>query len=514
MPDLTADEVILTRHKRLFLQFGGAKLGNPVQFAGLNTQYAALEGVSAPEVGNIDPQWVHDPRRVGFYRLVARTIAPADLPKATLRLREKHGVIPIQLFRVGCALNVYEVTGTCEDLSDFVSGWSDYVMVYSNGLITDKDLGNRSSFDADEIVEDGLSLTFGDIYPVGRLGFSEKAATAIDREVIDVAYGSIESCGDCTPTDDGTKRAYAVTGSSGGSPGLPNEIVYTVDGGATWNQVNLTLLANEYPLAIDVAGKYLIVVVYNSSTNVGCYYYAEINPFTGVPGAFTRVGTGFVGTNYPRDLYVFSPSEIYFCGNGGYIYKCTDVPSGVTVIDAGNATNQNLLRIHGSEQAIVCVGNGGAIVKSVNRGQSFVSVTTTPSASPFTAVAVRSKTLYWVASAARVWNTQNGGETWEESIFPGSGSGQVKDIVFATDEVGYISHSTTTPTARILATWNGGVNWTLGSPRIENLPVFNYANRLDVPKVSSGIAANTLLVGGIAGGGVDGILLLAISGKH
>ncbi len=51
------------------------------------------------------------------------------------------------------------------------------------------------------------------------------ARTLIDREVLDVVYGTRQMCGNCGPENDGSKWIYAITRSSGGSPGLPAELI-------------------------------------------------------------------------------------------------------------------------------------------------------------------------------------------------------------------------------------------------------------------------------------------------
>jgi hypothetical protein len=89
----------------------------------------------------------------------------------------------------------------------------------------------------------------------------------------------------------------------------------------------------------------------------------------------------------------------------------------------------------------------------------------------------------------------------------------MRDIVFATSEVGYFSHDTATPTARVFATWDGGNSFTDSAPRILNMPTYNRANRLAVPAVDDSIAANNLAVAGLAGNGSDGILLLGVAGR-
>lgn len=509
MPDLTVDEIVSSKHKRNFIQFGGPRPANKVQYAGQDTQYLTIDGVGVPESGGVNPVWVHDPNHSGKFKLVGRTIDPPDLANASIKMREKHGAIPRQLLKQNCQFNLYELTGTCGDLSDFTGGWSDYVLVYSNAIVTDKDLGTRSSFDADEPLEDGLSVVLSDVYPVGSLSFGETATTQADREVIDAVYGPVWPCTEC---DDGTQRIYAVTKSSGGSAGLPAEVIYTVDGGSNWSQMNITSFgATEDPLAIDFVGGYLVVL------GLDAIHYSLVNQDTGVPDTtWTKVSTGFVAAGSPNDIYVAGPREIYFCGDGGYLYKSTDITQGVSVLSAGTVTSSNLFRIKGSGSAIYAVGAAGVVIVTTNSGVTWATTTSTPTGSSIVALEVINEKLIYIGTSTTgsVYYTLNGGATWTQITFSGYGTGNVWDIKFPTAEVGYISHSTATPTARVWSTWNGGADWTRTKYRIMNWPTFQKAGRLACPvSGDSGVNANNLTIAGVSGGGVDGIVLVGVASK-
>jgi len=43
MPNLTADEIVTQKHKRLFIQFGGPYPGNVVKYYGQDAQYMSVE---------------------------------------------------------------------------------------------------------------------------------------------------------------------------------------------------------------------------------------------------------------------------------------------------------------------------------------------------------------------------------------------------------------------------------------------------------------------------------------
>lgn len=512
MPRPTVDQVITQQNKRLFMQWGGPLPSAPVVFAGVEGQYAVLEGVTRPLLGAITPVKVYNPRRAKRFKNVASKATAPDFPTATLRLLENRGALPFALGDLSCPFNVYLSVGKCEDMSDFLNGWEDFVEIVSYAEATSVDEGDRMAWEDDNQAEDAISLTLESKYAIGALSFANKAAAEISREVVDAVYGSDVQCGDCGPADDGTRRIYAVAKSSGaGSPGLPAELIYSVNGGLSWVQTTITGFgATEDPLAIDVASDKLIVI------GADAYYWATLNAKTGVPGSFTKVTSGFVASKTPRDLYVLGPTAVFFVGDGGYVYRSTNLLAGVTVVDAGAATTDNLLRIHGDGQnTLVAVGQASSIIKSVNRGTDWATTVAEPSAIVLdnTAVCVQGPEVFFVGTgnSGRVFYTLDGGESWSPVEFNGTGAGWVRDIVFATAEVGYFVHDNNDPTGYLWSTWNGGADWGRndgGGQRVLNWPVVDRVNRVAVPRAgASQVDANNLMIAGLAGDGLDGVLL-------
>lgn len=500
---LTADEVVTQLHVRGHIQFGGPRPGNETKYYGKAGQYFFVGSLSAPE-GDISPIRVPDPARRKAYRLVGRSIEPPDLASYTLTVHEKHGAVPRALGKIGCQFNMYLVVGRCKDPSSFDQGWDDYLHILSGGIVTDKDHGDRTSMDSDDAVASELSVTLADEYAVGPLGFGAEASAQATREVIDVAYAPPDDCTDCA---EGTERIYAVTASSGaGSPGMPAEVIYSVDGGNTWSEMGITGLgAAVSPATIDVVSGYLLVLVPAEDA----YYYSEINGDTGVPSStWTKVTSGFVAAGSPNDVYVASASEIWLCGDGGYIYKVEDITSGATVINAGSATTSNLSRIDGVDDTIVAVGATGAIIKSTNRGATWATTTSNASIGvTIQALAVLDQRRFWIGtSAGAVWYTLTGGESWVEKTF--SGLIAIQDIVFPTEECGYIAGTITGPEAKLYATCNGGATWSSSRARILGIGTHDRINRVAFPFADSQTAANNVALAGLAGDGTDGVLLL------
>jgi hypothetical protein len=477
-----ADQIVTTRHIRDFIQFHGPSPHNKPQFYGQDAQYMLVSSLAIPEVGTIAPVWAPDPQSpAGYYYLVNKTIAaPGTLPKATITLLERHGAVPRHLGRVG-EFNLYEVVGNAADLSDFARGWTDYVMIYANGMVETKTPGARGNWNTDKEALDQLAATFSAIYGIGPLGLGEVVLPTY--EVLDVTYGSFRRRGDIGPYDDGTQAIYACTKHGGGAGGF---VKYSLDGGGTWTTLTVTGIgATEDLTCIRIMGEYLVVM---GNIAVG-HYYIEINPLTGAPvgSTWTKVTGGYVAAKYPKSMWISNPREAFICAVGGYIYKMTDPTAAVTVANAGVATTEDLNRIDGQNGLIVAVGDAATVVVSSNYGLSWAPTATDPGADDVKGVAIVNPATYWVCDGAGdVYWTDDSGAVWHAlAALPNLDC--ANDIVFATPEVGYVVGDNGSALGLIFATWNGGETWVqaLRGPRLMNALTVQGVNSIAVPRVSA-----------------------------
>ncbi|MBN9393094.1 MAG: hypothetical protein J0I20_33990 [Chloroflexi bacterium] len=518
----TAEQHNTQQHLRAFYQPGGPGPEQARLFGGSDMSYIQIEGAGIELLGDVNASFMNDPRRVGQYTPTAIMTTAPSLPTATVTFSERKGGIPRQLMGFGCKANFYELVGTCKDPGDFLRGWSEYVMIYSQGTVKKVDLGDRTSFEGNDRLEGSLDITWGrNPYPVGVLNFGPAGiGTVTAIKVEDICYGSQIQCdANCGISNDGSRFIYAaVDGAAAAKP----IVVYSTDYGANWTQYILTLGANaEIPSAIDVVGSYLVVVTKTAGgANQGGYYYTDINNNTGVPNSanWAKVTTGFINlaSRAPNDIYVANTNEVYFAADGGYIYKSTDITQGVVVNNAGATVTTNLLRIRGLDNTIIATGSTSAVIVTYNSGKVWGVPTTSPTTGPVgvQAVALQNPSFWWVGTDdGRLFYTVNRGETWVQKRFSGDGAGQVRDIVWATPEVGYFSHSTTAPAARIFSTYDGGFSWTNIAPRINAFGTMANAYRLNVPVYATDpIAANNLAVAGVAANGTDGMVYMGSAG--
>lgn len=509
MPNSQTNETYTQNQVRAFTQRGGPLPSNLVRYAGSDEQYLMMGDVARPDRGGITAINVNDPRVRGLFTRTGVTIDAPDIPSNTISFKQKRQGIPWYKFRLDCPINVYESLGFCADPSDPLNGWNT-LSVYSRGLSTDKTYKGRTPFDgSDETIADVGFSWGGDVYDLGGLAIGEQAASSVTTEVVDIVYGGPVTCADCGPANDGTRWVYALQQTAGGSSAVNSQVFYSTDYGASWTSLSITGIGlGVLVQAIDIVGQYLVVVAKSENA----YYVTPINQQTGVPSSsWTKVTTGFVASKTPNDIYVESPGRAYFVADGGYIYVATNILAGVTPLNAGSATTNNLLRIAGDGRGnLYAVGASNTVLKSLDRGKTW-SATTASVSGTLQALAVLDANVAYVGTAAGgVSYSENGGETWTALTLPGSSLTAIQDIVFPTAEAGWIAATRSGPTAALFGTCFGGALWAEApSSRLPSLPTFGRANRLAVPRSPDlAVCANNLAVAGLSGGLVDGVVYL------
>jgi hypothetical protein len=493
---LTADEIIKTLSTRTWYQLGP---GGQRYFYG-QPGYHFISGATKVVAGTIDPIYAPDPRRPGRYRLISRTRSAPDLNEFSVDFHESWGGIPRHLINNGCPWTFYELHSRCADPSDFYRGWEGYVMIYSNALFEGGiDLGARTARDADDPLTDAATFKAAAIYPAGTLGFGEEAATDVVVEVIDVVYGQAVTCGDCGAENDGSQHIYALTRANVGSPSAPGQLVYSLDGGLTWTTASITGIGSSAePRYIDLAGGILFV-----GTDSTTLFTTTLNPNTGAPTTWGTVTLPVAMT----DVYVQSPTAVFFSASGGRVYRTTDITVAPTLL--ATVGSDNLARIHGSGETIVAVGAAGQVIYSVNNGVTWVDGTNT-SANANQALFVTGPRSWWVGDAAGgLFKTTNQGVSYATVALPGATPSAVTDILFATLECAWVA-ATVSSVGRLFASLDGGATWARddATSRIVNWPTIAKAGRIAAPFAGGpDIAANYLAVAGLATGGTDGILI-------
>lgn len=496
MPKYGADEVLTEGHVRFWLQYGGEVGANPnneMLYAGDDTQYLIIGDADAPKRGDINPIRVPDPYRLKSFRNVAKSEEAPDLPTFAVTFLQKHGFIPLQLYNLGdCPVTFYRLAGKCGNPGDFEKGWTDYVLIYTNAINSDVTIGGVNGWDSDDAIEDEVSWTADNIYPVGKMAFDIELdeGTYTSVSTIDMVYGNPDSCAGCQT---GVEHIYAIGNNSN-----DRNLYYSLDSGLTWSVLAFATNANLTLTALGLAGNNLIAT-FGESANPGGYYLSVIDSSTGIPGTPTKVTSGVTSGEVINDIFVLSPRKVFFAADDGKIYKSTNFAGGVVLAESGS-TSDNFTRIDG-----VPASGGGTIMVAGTFGQDvFYSLDggdtwTQTSGSPLgavTAVAVLSNKRIWVGTDfPSVEFSDDLGVTWQviELPEPVGNLLSVYDIAFATDEVGYISvqiDKTGASDFTVYWTINGGRTWALGESRFAQA-IYSSAifNRIAVP-ITNNVAVN------------------------
>jgi photosystem II stability/assembly factor-like uncharacterized protein len=294
------------------------------------------------------------------------------------------------------------------------------------------------------------------MYEIVPIKFSEMAAATVSNEIIDVAFGGQPTCGACGLPSDGCQIVLALETFSVGSPGLISRLVWSDDGGGSWNVSTITSLgAAEAPSAVALIGSYVVVIAKGSTS----LHYAVWDDVRAGTETWTEVSTGF--TQAPNAMFSLGPSLTWIVCDGGYIDFLADPTTGVENQSAGVVTVQNLNDVHffDSENGIA-VGEANAVLFTNDGGATWAAVTGPAVGVALNACWMKDVNEWFVGTAGgSLYYTRDAGTTWTLKGFPGSGSGVVKDIKFASDSVGYLSHTTAGNAGRILRTIDGGYTW-------------------------------------------------------
>lgn len=487
-----------TDFSRVFLQRWGSGPATQPLYEGLWKAGAISWGQGdAPSIK------IPDPNTYGNFLRVGKIPGEPEDPSLTITSRYIMDLSDmLKLAKDGCDHTLHIHIGRCKDPKDFNRGW-EKALILEKARVTSYSTDDLGALDPSEraIVNEEVPFTGEDYYEVKPIVLSEHAAAQVVQEIVDIVVCDSKSCGFCGLPSDGCSIVFGITMSAGGSPGLPAEVIYTEDGGSTWGDVTITTLAaNEDPDALACVGIYLVVVSVESNS----LHYAEIADILDETQVWVEVSTGFVVGGEPRDIFAAGSSFVWIVGAGGYIYFTADVTGGVEVQSAGGVTTQVLNAIHGYDTLnLVAVGAANAVVYTTDGGTTWQSVTGPAVGVVLNTVFMRSETEWWVGTAGgALWYTRDSGQTWTQKTFSGSGSGQVRDIVFITPSVGFMAHDTAAAAGRIFRTIDGGYSWYVLPEGTGSIPTNDKVNAL------AGCSdVNIIYGGGLAGNAVDGFVV-------
>lgn len=449
-------------HSRVFLIEGGPRPDHTPAYKG-----CMMAGAVSQDFGDTTNIECPSPDEHNAYEVVGEIQGEVGRVETTLT---GHYALDLEsdLLRLGkkrCRVDVVIVSGDCTSPSSyniFKKAKHLHNAKISHHETTEE--GSLKTGDNAE-VDESADLSAAEQYEVMPMVFERVADALVTNDVLDVVICDKPSCGSCDVESDGCEKVYAISKAAGGSAGTPADVIYTIDKGANWATSEIDSLgAAEDPDAIACVNGY-VVVVSEDSDSIHYVLQSELDA-TG-DETWTEIATGIVTAGHfePRDIWS-TGTYAFIAANGGYVYGTGDPTAGVDVLNAATATDpdsglpitDDLLAIHALNNSFcVAVGNNGAMVKTENGGVTWTGI------QRFTALGVHfqcvwcvSEEVWWIGTTGgRLYYTVDGGTTFTEKAFSGSGAGYVYDIAFSNDAVGYMAHGTATR-GRIFRTHSGG----------------------------------------------------------
>lgn len=194
--------------------------------------------------------------------------------------------------------------------------------------------------------------------------------------------------------------------------GAPPKIAYTDDSGATWTVVEVNAVNAEF-----IPTPHALFAVDRNNMWVG-----------------------------------LDSGKVYFSGDGGVTWTLQTT--------AAITSNADIRCLHFTDPEVgwLC-SDAGVVARTVDAGLSWAAVTVPEAATQLNVVRAFDRNRAWVGTnGGKLWYTLDGGETWTQRSFLGSGTGAIADIKFLNDLVGYVVR-TAAGVSYVLTTIDGGYSW-------------------------------------------------------
>lgn len=387
--------------------------------------------------------------------------------------------VPIYVHSVGCGRK------------DVFDNWS-RSFILDKTLITSKTATALSVMTPDEQDRStqSVELAAKSIHSLFQLTTAQQRVVSVSgRTALSVVFSGSRRCyGSCGNVHSKDQDGYM---GLEGLVGSPTNVYSTDDGGLIWYPV----AGNPFQSWEDVTDLVDVQIGTNSYRVIAARGTIDgLNPmevgYSDDDGTtWTNQNVGVVNGQFAvgrgNCMHAYNQTNIWLVTTGGYIYFSSNAGLSWTAQTSGGLTVQNLHAVSFADEFVGCaVGEGNTILKTTD-GETWEIVTAPALEGGNTAQAVHvfSANKIWVGyDSGRAWFTNDGGLTWFQRAFPGSGTGEIQDIKFCNDYVGYIAHiSAGGAVGNIFRTINGGWTWVTqalpsGTGPIYDLHVVNCNN--------------------------------------
>lgn len=160
-------------------------------------------------------------------------------------------------------------------------------------------------------------------------------------------------------------------------------------------------------------------------------------------------------------LFALDQGHIWLASAKGYVYFSSDGGATWAAQTAGTLSTKDALCIFFEDENNGMAGLKDDVILITSDGGTTWSLTSavTGAGDDITCVS-KSGNFWWIGTdAGNLYYSRNDGATWAQRSFSGNGTGEVADIAWANELVGYAIYNTVAPVGSILVTINGGFTW-------------------------------------------------------
>ena len=424
-------------------------------------QCAELSDLVVPD-SEVTPVYCRDING-DFIVKAEKKAAPAKVTASVTILSEK---VRSYLDRLGnCRLALYFTQGPCSKKNSF--GAYDIATAMGDATREGRTYSNMVQREAED--ETTLKADFS-AYRSSYFQFApltpDRMLTASAANLDDVTFNTDTRCaGDCGAAIVKGQIGAIVCDHVGAATA---DVLFTQDGGITW------AAGAADPFAVSLAAMAIVQFPFGSAG--GRRWIAGMEAPAGAQGmvaysdnmgtSWTTVNIGGAvaghGVTKGGGLFALDEKHIWLVGAAGYIYFSAD--GGVTwtvqepgVITAGAYTQVFFIDANYG----MAVAAAGVVAITRDGGLHWVAATVVTGAPALNTCSMSSTNRLWAGTATGLLFYSNDfGTTWAgRTGWTGSGVGQVRDIQFLNEYVGWMVVNSAAPVGTILRTINGGFTW-------------------------------------------------------
>lgn len=366
-----------------------------------------------------------------------------------------------ELERVKCPFTIF-VHASKRGRKDVFDNF-DRTILYTNVRVTNR---GKSGLVARTPEDQGRVEQSYDVSAEEELNLMEptitRQSTSETQSINDITFCNDFGC----RTDDEIAQDYCQEGfavADAVAYGTAN-VLYTSNGG-TWAATTDPFGTDEHPIAIEcfAYGRDTVrAIVANGSTS-GAPAEVAYSDDNGATWTAANVSAGNTVFNSRHGLFALNQYHIWAALANGYIYHSDD--AGVTweAQESAVITSDPWNAIHFVDEEVGWVGgDNNKVARTIDGGTTWSAITgpAGQTTDEIEALWAFDRNRCWIGySDGTLYYTSDGGTNWSARSFPGSGVGEVRDIKFYNDSLGFMIVNNASPVGTALWTINGGYSW-------------------------------------------------------